>query len=136
MAWLPARSLFWRAFLTFWGAMAVILVCGMMLTAAVAWYRFNSLDGLNPASLTRDAAQIARTQGEKGLERWVQAMDRRYSALKIYILDARDADILGRRLPTRMHDWLGSYRAAPERASQAEYPPADPEGERVSWWDP
>ena len=36
MAWLPVRSLFWRAFLTFWGAMAVIMVCGMMLTAAVA----------------------------------------------------------------------------------------------------
>ncbi|KGD87884.1 histidine kinase [Achromobacter sp. RTa] len=136
MAWLPARSLFWRAFLTFWGAMAVILVCGMMLTAAVAWYRFNSLDGLNPASLTRDATQIARTQGKEGLVRWVQAMDRRYSALKIYIMDARDADILGRRLPTRMHDWLSSYRAAPERAAQADYLPADPEGERVSWWEP
>lgn len=136
MAWLPARSLFWRAFLTFWSAMAVILVCGMMLTAAVAWYRFNSLDGLNPASLTRDAAQIARTQGKDGLERWVQAMDRRYSALKIYIMDSRDADILGRRLPTRMHDWLGSYRAAPERPSQEDYPAPDPAGERVSWWEP
>ncbi|MCW0206797.1 MAG: HAMP domain-containing histidine kinase [Achromobacter sp.] len=136
MAWLPARSLFWRAFLTFWSAMAVILVCGMMLTAAVAWYRFNSLDGLNPASLTRDAAQIARTQGKDGLERWVQAMDQRYSALKIYIMDAQDADILGRRLPTRMHDWLTSYRAAPDRPSQADDVPAAPEAERVSWWEP
>lgn len=136
MAWLPTRSLFWRAFLTFWSAMAIILVCGMMLTAAVAWYRFNSLDGLNPASLTRDAAQIARTQGEEGLARWVQAMDQRYSALKIYIMDAQDADILGRRLPTRMHDWLSSYRAAPGRAPQADYAPAEPAGERVSWWEP
>ena len=136
MAWLPTRSLFWRAFLTFWSAMAIILVCGMMLTAAVAWYRFNSLDGLNPASLTRDAAQIARTQGEEGLARWVQAMDQRYSALKIYIMDAQDADILGRRLPTRMHDWLSSYRAAPGRPPQADYAPAEPAGERVSWWEP
>lgn len=136
MTWLPTRSLFWRAFLTFWSAMAIILVCGMMLTAAVAWYRFNSLDGLNPASLTRDAAQIARTQGEEGLARWVQAMDQRYSALKIYIMDAQDADILGRRLPTRMHDWLSSYRAAPGRPPQADYAPAEPAGERVSWWEP
>ena len=136
MAWLPTRSLFWRAFLTFWSAMAIILVCGMMLTAAVAWYRFNSLDGQNPASLTRDAAQIARTQGEEGLARWVQAMDQRYSALKIYIMDAQDADILGRRLPTRMHDWLSSYRAAPGRPPQADYAPAEPAGERVSWWEP
>lgn len=136
MAWLPARSLFWRAFLTFWSAMAVILVCGMTLTAAVAWYRFNSLDGLNPASLTRDATQIARTQGEEGLERWIRAMDGRYSALKIYIVDAKDADILGRRLPTRMRDWLSSYRATPDYSSQADHPSAEPEGERVSWWEP
>lgn len=136
MAWLPARSLFWRAFLTFWGAAAVILVCGMVLTAAVAWYRFNSLDGLNPGNLTRDAAQIARTQGAEGLERWVRIMDRRYSALKIYIMDAQDADILGRRLPTRLHDWLSAYRAAPDRSPRADYLPADPAGERVSWWEP
>ncbi len=136
MTLLPARSLFWRAFLTFWGAMAVILVCGMVLTASVAWYRFNSLDGLNPGNLTRDAAQVARTQGEGGLARWVRAMDDNYSALKIYIMDAEDRDILGRRLPTRLHDWLVAYRAGPDRATQSDYAPADPAGERVSWWDP
>ncbi|WP_313693402.1 HAMP domain-containing sensor histidine kinase [Achromobacter mucicolens] len=136
MTLLPARSLFWRAFLTFWGAMAVILVCGMVLTASVAWYRFNSLDGLNPGNLTRDAAQVARTQGEGGLARWVRAMDDNYSALKIYIMDAEDRDILGRRLPTRLHDWLVAYRAGPDRATQSDYAPADPAGERVSWWEP
>ncbi|OAE64993.1 two-component sensor histidine kinase [Achromobacter insolitus] len=136
MAWLPARSLFWRAFLTFWSAMAVILVCGMVLTAAVAWYRFNSLDGLNPGNLTRDAAQIARTEDVDGLKRWVAAMDRRYSALKIYILDAQDQDILGRRLPARMEDWLADFRAGPDRSPKADYLPADPTGERVSWWEP
>lgn len=136
MTLLPARSLFWRAFLTFWGAMAVILVCGMVLTAGVAWYRFNSLDGLNPGNLTRDAAQVARTQGEGGLARWVRAMDDNYSALKIYIMDAEDRDILGRRLPTRLHDWLVAYRAGPDRATQSDYAPADPAGERVSWWEP
>ncbi len=136
MARLPTRSLFWRAFLTFWGAMAVILVCGMMLTAAVAWYRFNSLDGLNPGNLTRDATQVARTQGQDGLERWVRAMDDHYSALKIYIMDAQDADILGRRLPTRLQDWLSAYRASPDRPPQSDYAPADPAGERVSWWEP
>jgi len=136
MTLLPARSLFWRAFLTFWGAMAVILVCGMVLTASVAWYRFNSLDGLNPGNLTRDAAQVARTHGAEGLERWVRAMDDNYSALKIYVLDAQDQEILGRRLPTRLYDWLVAYRAAPDRSPQSDYVPADPAGERVSWWEP
>ncbi len=136
MTWLPTRSLFWRAFLTFWGAMAAILVCGMVLTAAVAWLRFNSLDGLSPASLTRDAAQVAVTEGEPGLRRWVDAMDAHYSALKIYLLDDRDADILGRRLPARMRDWLAAYRTSPDRLQETEYARADRIPERVSWWDP
>lgn len=137
MHWLPIRSLFWRAFLTFWGAMAVILVCGMMLTATVAWYRVDSLDGLNPGNLTRDAAQIARSEGTNGLRRWLQAMDARYSALKIYIVDARDRDILGRQLPTRLNDWLAAFRAAPDPGQVAAIDlPADPAALRVSWWDP
>lgn len=137
MPWLlPTRSLFWRAFLTFWSAMAIILVCGMLFTAAVAWYRINSLDGLNPASLTHDAEQVARIHGEDGLQRWVEAMDQRYSALKIYILDANDTEILGRTLPARMHDWLSAYRAASDRPMQADLLSPDPAGQRVSWWQP
>ncbi|MNS19162.1 Sensor protein PfeS [compost metagenome] len=137
MPWLlPTRSLFWRAFLTFWSAMAIILVCGMLFTAAVAWYRINSLDGLNPASLTHDAEQVARIHGEDGLQRWVEAMDQRYSALKIYILDANDTEILGRTLPARMHDWLSAYRAASDRPTQAELLAPETSGQRVSWWQP
>lgn len=137
MRWLlPTRSLFWRAFLTFWSAMAIILVSGMLFTAAVAWYRINSLDGLNPASLTHDAEQVARIHGEDGLQRWVEAMDQRYSALKIYILDANDSEILGRTLPARMHDWLSAYRAASDRPTQAELLAPETSGQRVSWWQP
>lgn len=137
MSWpLPTRSLYWRAFLTFWCAMAIILVCGMLFTATVAWYRINSLDGLNPASLTQDARQVARLQGRDGLARWVQAMDQRYSALKIYVLDTQDTEILGRTLPARMHDWLSAYRAASDHSPQADYLRPDPIGERVSWWQP
>lgn len=137
MAWLPIRSLFWRAFLTFWGAMAVITVCGMMLTAAVAWYRVDSLDGLNPGNLTRDATQIARTDGADGLRRWLEAMDARYSALKIYIVDTQDREILGRRLPTRLDDWLAAFRASPDAGMLTAIDvAADPDALRVSWWHP
>lgn len=134
MPLLPVRSLFWRAFLTFWSAMALILVCGMLFTAAVAWYRVNSLDGLNPGSLAHDAAQIAREDGTDGLERWVAAMDARYSALNIYLVDASDHDILGRALPARLRDWLKDYRAAPPDPFPAASAPSP--SVRVSWWDP
>ena len=132
MPLLPVRSLFWRAFLTFWSAMALILVCGMLFTAAVAWYRVNSLDGLNPGSLAHDAAQIAREDGADGLERWVAVMDARYSALNIYLVDASDHDILGRALPARLRDWLKDYRAAPPDPFPASSAPSP--SVRVSWW--
>ena len=137
MPLLPVRSLFWRAFLTFWSAMALILVCGMLFTAAVAWYRVNSLDGLNPGSLAHDAAQIAREDGADGLERWVAVMDARYSALNIYLVDASDHDILGRAPPARLRDWLRTI--APRRPTHSSPRPrrrpacACPGGIRSCW---
>ena len=130
MPLLPVRSLFWRAFLTFWSAMALILVCGMLFTAAVAWYRVNSLDGLNPGSLAHDAAQIAREDGADGLERWVAAMDAR-SALNIYLVDASDHDILGRALPARLRDWLRTI--APRRPTHSRLVRAVAQRARVLW---
>ncbi|MCT9124328.1 sensor histidine kinase [Cupriavidus gilardii] len=130
MASLP---LFWRNFLAFWAGMAAIVAIGMALTASVAWYRFQALDGLNPASLTQDALQIARTQGRPGLERWVRAMDSRFSALQIYLVDEHNADILERRLPTRVHDWVSTLER-PRHALAASAPRAP--GASVSWWDP
>lgn len=139
MASLP---LFWRNFLAFWAGMAAIVAIGMALTASVAWYRFQALDGLNPASLTQDALQIARTQGRPGLERWVRAMDSRFSALQIYLVDQHNADILGRRLPTRVHDWVSTLERpshAPAQSAPLDHDrgtlPLDP-GASVSWWDP
>ncbi|WP_144633592.1 ATP-binding protein [Bordetella genomosp. 13] len=132
------RSLYWRAFLSVWGAMAVIVACGMLLTAAAAWYRFNSLDGLSPGGLAREAQQVARTQGAEGLERWIRAMSESYSALNIYVVDSEDRDLLGRRLPRRLDDWLNAYRSSqdavsiPEEQQQMREQP----GVRASWWEP
>lgn len=64
-------------------------------------------------------------------------MDARYSALKIYIVDTQDRDILERRLPTRLDDWLAAFRASPDHGLIAAIDvPADPDALRVSWWDP
>jgi two-component system sensor histidine kinase CpxA len=35
-----------------------------------------------------------------------------------------------------MEDWLSDFRAGPDRSPKADYLPADPTGERVSWWEP
>lgn len=132
------RSLFWRAFLTVWGAMAVIVACGMMLTAAAAWYRVNSLDGLSPGGLALEAQQVARTQGAAGMERWITAMEASYSALAIYVVDERNHDILGRALPRRLDDRLRAYRASQDAGAhwEEQQQAREQTSVRASWWDP
>lgn len=134
-------SLFWHAFLMFWGAMALIVACGMLLTASLAWYRFASLDGLNPANLTRDASQVARTQGVAGLERWLRAMHNNYAALEIYVLDADGGDLLNRRVPSRLQQAAEDYRRLMnglglESAEHWDTVVPTQESMRISWWDP
>lgn len=131
-------SLFWRNFLAFWLGMAAIVGIGMALTAAVAWYRFEALDGLSPAALTADAVEVARTQGRPGLRRWLRAMDSHASALDVYIVDHALHDMLGRQLPARLRNHLAD-RIVPmwgagmigQAVAQVPRP-----GARVSWWDP
>ncbi|SPK76838.1 Signal transduction histidine kinase sensor protein activates cpxR by phosphorylation (plasmid) [Cupriavidus taiwanensis] len=131
-------SLFWRNFLAFWPGMAAIVGIGMALTAAMAWYRFEALDGLSPAALTADAIEVARTQGRPGLRRWLRAMDSHASALDVYIVDPALHDMLGRQLPTRLRNHLADrivpmWRAGMNGHGVAHVPRP---GARVSWWDP
>ncbi|RAS03443.1 sensor histidine kinase [Cupriavidus alkaliphilus] len=130
--------LFWRNFLAFWLGMAAIVGIGMALTAAVAWYRFQALDGLSPAALTADAVEVARREGRPGLRRWLRTMDSHASALDVYIVDPSLQDMLGRQLPARLHDHLVDrivpmWRAAMIGHAVAQVPRP---GARVSWWDP
>lgn len=129
---LTSLSLFWRNFLAFWAGMAAILAIGMALTAAVASYRFHALDGISAAGLTRDARQIAATEGQPGLERWLREMDSRFSALNVYLAGADNADILGRAMPRRVQDWVASLDRAALSDAAAMYPLELP----LSWWDP
>lgn len=133
-------SLFWRNFLAFWAGMAAIAAIGMALTAAVAWQRFASLDGLSPATLARDARQVASAEGRAGLRRWLQAMDSHGSALRIYVVERDNRDILGRDIEPRKRSYLAELRAQQDHAQAqggvdplAPWPRADG---TVSWWDP
>ncbi|GLC94221.1 hypothetical protein Tamer19_36290 [Cupriavidus sp. TA19] len=131
--------LFWRNFLTFWLGAAAIVGIGMALTAAVAWYRFDALDGLSPAALTEDAREAAATHGRPGLVRWLRAMDSHASALNIYIVDDHLNELLGRPLPARLRNHLSERLVPMWHAGQLGHPDhghVPRPGARVSWWDP
>lgn len=137
------KSLFWRYFLTFWLAAAIVVTAGVALTAGVAWQRVTSLDGLSAANLTRDAQRLGINEDLHALRRWIEAVEERYSALRIYIVYADGRDILTRVVPSRVDQKLGQYRdvrvqgaAGPQTYSEAYSPVlSDAEAMQVSWWD-
>ncbi len=134
------RSLFWRYFFTFWLAAAIVVSAAVSLTAGIAWQRVNSLDGLSAASLTRDAQLLGRNIDQHALRLWVDAVQERYSALRIYIVYRDGRDILTRVVPERVAAKLRVYREARDAGTvpQAAYQGVLPESDagQVSWWDP
>lgn len=133
-------SFFWRNFLSFWGAMAALVLIGMALTAGISAYRIHSLDELNPGTLARQARQIAHIEGMDGLLDWREDMESRYWALRIYILDDADQDLMQREVPPRMLDKVQGYRSERQlpiqRRGEDPYPARTAQWPEVrSWWN-
>ena len=100
------RTLFFRIFISFWLAMAMILAGAIAVTATVAWYRIASLSSINPGELMNDATVALRDQGISGLKTWLETVTSAYPDLDIYIVDASGKDVLLRPLPERIEQWL------------------------------
>src|ERR1700686_3383033 len=86
--------------------MAMILAGAIGVTATVAWYRIAMLDSINPGELMNDATVALRNQGISGLKAWLQTVARAHPDLDIYVVDASGSDVLQRRLPERIEQWL------------------------------
>jgi hypothetical protein len=96
------RTLFFRIFISFWLAMAMILAGAIAVTATVAWYRTASLESINPGELMNDATVALRNQGISGLKTWLEGITSAHPDLDIYVVDASAKDVLQRPLPERI----------------------------------
>ena len=110
------RSLFLQIFISFWLAMALILVGAIGITATVAWYRFSELSSIGPGQLIDQAARTLSDTGLSGLKTWLSEAVSNHPDLDIYVIDSADADILHRPLPNHIVRWLvlGGRPAAKE----------------------
>lgn len=117
------RSLFLQIFISFWLAMALILVGAIGITATVAWYRFSELSSIGPDQLIDQAARTLSDDGLSGLKTWLSEAVRSHPDLDIYVVDSADADILHRPLPNRIVRWLalGGRPAAKEKSRHYAY---------------
>jgi len=105
------RSLFWRIFLTFWLALALILV-GTVTVAVDAALKWRSeRPSLPYEELYSRAAQVFETGGGEGLKQWIQDLSPQALRDRTFVLDAAGRDLLDRPLPT-----YPAMRARPARA--------------------
>jgi two-component system OmpR family sensor kinase len=120
------RTLFFRIFISFWLAMAMILVGAIAVTATVAWYRIATLSSINPGELMNDATAALSDQGISGLKTWLETVTSAHPDLDIYVVDASGNDVLLRPLPERIEQWLvldGGPRRGKDGSFSASYWP-------------
>ena len=94
------HSLFWRIFLTFWLALALILV-GTVTVAVDAALKWRSeRPSLPYEELYSSAAQVFEAGGGEGLKQWIQDLSPPALRERTFVLDSNGRDLLDRPLPT------------------------------------
>jgi two-component system OmpR family sensor kinase len=94
------HSLFWRIFLTFWLALALILV-GTVTVAVDAALKWRSeRPSLPYEELYSSAAQAFEAGGGEGLKQWIRDLSPPALRERTYVLDSAGHDVLDRPWPT------------------------------------
>lgn len=102
------RSLLIRIFLSFW------LIIGVSTgVAAVAGYYYaermrEAAENFQIDDALLEASRALDLDGRNGLERWLRQRPRK-DPISIYVLDAGEQDLLGRRVPRRVRHLLHKY---------------------------
>jgi len=115
------HSLFWRIFLTFWLALALILVgtVTVAVDAALKWR--NERPSLPYQEIYSRAAQVFEAGGADGLKEWIEELSPAALRERTFVLDSSGHDLLDRPLPL----YPGASReGSPARARS----PAEPIG--------
>jgi two-component system sensor histidine kinase CpxA len=101
------RTLFLRIFLSFWGAMVLVVLA----TAGLAWFRFSQIQ-VDGNALAGQAQDRVLKGGEASLRTWLREAKEKYPRFNVYILDPSGVDLLKRELTQP----LASYAERMERA--------------------
>jgi two-component system, OmpR family, sensor kinase len=98
--------LFFRIFVSFWLAMVLILGGAVAVTATVAWYRITMLSSIDPTDVLEGANTALQDRGMPGLRAWLASVADAHPDLDIYVVDTAGNDILRRKLPEHVVQWL------------------------------
>jgi signal transduction histidine kinase len=110
-------SLYWRIFLSFWLALALILVGTVSVVVNGEQQRRFSQAWVQRGELYAQATQAFESGGQDGLRKWLQGMRRGDISALTFIVDSSGTDIFGRAVPDYLRDSPERLAAAGQRAS-------------------
>jgi signal transduction histidine kinase len=97
-------SLYWRIFLSFWLALALILVGTVSVVVNGEQQRRFSQAWVLRGELYAQATQAFESGGAEGLRRWMKAMPRADISALTFIVDSSGKEMLGRPVPDYLRD--------------------------------
>jgi two-component system sensor histidine kinase CpxA len=92
------RNLYVRIFVAFWVAMVLALSCSMLATLWLADQRLQH-EQARQDELAREASSVLAASGVPGLRDWLSQQTARVAPDRLFVLDRRGDDLLGRRVP-------------------------------------
>src|SRR5437763_1490218 len=103
-------SLYWRIFLSFWLALALILVGTVSVVVNGEQHRRFAQAYLLRSELYAQATEAFESAGPEGLRRWLTGIKRPEISSRTYILDSNGKEMLGRSVPNALRDPLPEAR--------------------------
>src|SRR3984893_7434395 len=100
----PMTSLYWRIFLSFWLALALILVGTVSVVVNGEQQRRFTRAWTQRAELYAQATQTFETGGANALREWVKGQHRADISTPIFITDSSGREMLGRPIPDYLRE--------------------------------
>src|SRR5882757_6426709 len=100
-------SLYWRIFLSFWLALALILVGTVSVVVNGEQQRRFTRAWTQRAEIYAQATQTFETRGADALNDWLKRMHRADLSAPIFITDSSGKEMLGRPIPDYLRESPG-----------------------------
>jgi two-component system sensor histidine kinase CpxA len=100
------RNLFFRFFVSFWAATALVLIVTVFTTLWLANQRF-MWDLARQEGFAREASTVLATEGVPGLRTWLRLQQQAVYPGRLLLLDSQRRDILGRPVPAYLQASVG-----------------------------
>ena len=107
-------SLYWRIFLSFWLAIALILVGTVSVVVNGEQQRRFSLSWIQRTEVYVQATQAFESGGAPKLRQWLESIPRPELAARTFVVDSSGKEMLGRAVPDYLRD-------PPEQIAAAEH---------------